>query len=65
MLSAAYAHNALDGYAHFRGDLLDQGMPDNLIETLDALVGELDDPTLVSEEFSKFAQRYFSEGNSP
>lgn len=63
VLSAAYAHNALDGYAHFRSDLVDQGMPDNLIEMLDALVGELNDPTQVSDEFSKWAQRYSSKGD--
>lgn len=39
-------------------------MPDNLIEMLDALVGELDDPTLVSDEFSRWAQRYSSEGDT-
>lgn len=64
MLSAAYAHNALDGYAHFRSDLVDQGMPDNLIEMLDALVGELADPTLVSNEFIGWVQRYSSEGDT-
>lgn len=64
VLSAAYAHNALDGYALFRSDLVNQGMPDNLIEMLDALVGELDDPTQVSEDFSKFAQHYSSEGDT-
>jgi len=64
VLSAAYAHNALDGYAHFRSDLVDQGMPDNLIEMLDALVGELDDPTLVSNEFIGWVQRYSSEGDT-
>lgn len=64
VLSAAYAHNALDGYAHFRSDLVDQGMPDNLIEMLDALVGELDDPTLVSNEFTSWVQRYSSEGDT-
>lgn len=64
VLSAAYAHNALDGYALFRGDLVNQGIPDNLIEMLDALAGELDDPTQVSEDFSKLAQRYSSESDA-
>jgi len=64
VLSAAYAHNALDGYALFRSDLANQGMSDNLIEMLDALVGELDDPTQVSDEFSKFLQRHFSDGET-
>lgn len=58
VLSAAYEHNALAGYALFRADISDQGMPDNLIEMLDAIVGELNDPTQVSDEFSKWAQRY-------
>lgn len=64
VLSATFAHNALDGYALFRSDLVNQGMPDNLIEMLDALVGELDDPTQISEDFSKFVQRYSSEGDT-
>ena len=58
VLSAAYEHNALDGYALFRADISDQGMPNNLIEMLDAIVGELNDPTQVSDEFSKWAQRF-------
>ncbi|MFD3192007.1 hypothetical protein ACFMPD_17350, partial [Sedimentitalea sp. HM32M-2] len=55
VLSAAYAHNVLESYAYFRRHIAEQGMPDDLIEILDALVGELDDPTTVSESFSDWA----------
>ena len=57
VLSAAYAHNALEGYSFFRSHIRGQELPDDLIEMLDALVSELDDPTTVSESFSDWFQR--------
>ena len=52
VLSAAYAHSALEGYSAFRTHIAEQGAPIDAIDTLDSLVVELDDPTTVSKNFS-------------
>lgn len=56
VLSASYHHNALESYAYFRRHIAAQGMPDHLIEMLDAVVGELDSPTTVSKNFLDWVQ---------
>lgn len=64
VLSAAYAHNALESYSYFRGHIAEQGVSDEAIEMLDALVGELDDPTTVSKSFSDWTQRILTQSAS-